>query len=234
MRFATRLTGVIAAWTVLSGTVTLCAQYGASEGDRRFGNVMPQATGQSTVPAKTPIKLARPKQPVPLTDRNQNANARGSGSWWVTVGSLGLIVALILVTAGVWKKHAPALQGGLPSEALEILGKRHIDHRQTVYLVRLGSRILALGSSQGALRTLAEFDAPAEVDFLAGACRQSENTSGAAAAFRSLFGKQMARTSQPTPNNDTQGRSSAEEEFTRRLQFIHNSSVDDGLEKIHG
>src|SRR4051812_27752 len=66
---------------------------------------------------------------------------------WTTLGALAGVIGLFLVMARLFRKHGGALQPGLPAGALEILGRRFIDQRQAIVLVRLGSRILVLGSS---------------------------------------------------------------------------------------
>ena len=58
-------------------------------------------------------------------------------------------------------------------------------------LVRLGSKILLLGSSPAGLRTLAEVTDPVDVDFLAGVCRQNDADGTAAQTFRALFNRNL-------------------------------------------
>jgi len=89
-------------------------------------------------------------------------------------------------------------QQALPQEALEILGRRFVDPRQTILLVRIGSRILVVGSSANGLNSLGEIDDPVEVDLLAGMCR-SEPNAGAplgTSFFKLLKGESLRR---PTP-----------------------------------
>jgi flagellar biogenesis protein FliO len=96
---------------------------------------------------------------------------RSAGSWWGSLASLTAVVVMILLGAKLWKKHGPLAGAGLPTEAVEVLGRRVIDPRQSLYLVRLGSRILVLGSTPAGLTTLAEITERVEVDLLAGFCR---------------------------------------------------------------
>jgi flagellar biogenesis protein FliO len=109
---------------------------------------------------------------------------------WTTFIALGLVLGIILVTARLWKKHGPRLAGGLSTDVFDVLGKRHIDSKQSVLLLRLGSRLLLVGSSSQGLVTLAEVDDPVEVDFLSGLARRfSEPTPSIADSFRSLLNK---------------------------------------------
>lgn len=114
----------------------------------------------------------------------------GAASLWKTFGALGLVLGLIVLGARLWKKHGPRIAAGLPAEAMEVLGKRHLDSRQSIQLVRLGSRILVLGSTPAGLRTLAELTDPVEVDYLAGLCRRDDTGGGVAQSFQALFRRQ--------------------------------------------
>lgn len=91
-------------------------------------------------------------------------------------------------------------QQGLPPEALEILGRRFIDQRQAILLVRIGSRILVVGSSPSGLQPLGEVNDPVEVDLVAGLCRRNENR-GIGNSFMQLLSGQFA--SQPKERTRT-------------------------------
>ena len=152
-------------------------------------------------PSRTRANSAIPqrlsgKRPITRTGRrsstasnNSQRSSSGSGSPWKTFGALAFVLALIIVGAKLWKKHGPGMAAGLPAEAIDVLGKRHLDSRQSIHLVRVGSRILVLGSSAEGLRTLAEVTDPVEVDYLAGLCQQSNSAGNAAQSFRALFNR---------------------------------------------
>ena len=72
-----------------------------------------------------------------------------------------------------------------------MLGRKPLDYRNTIHLVRCGSRILILGSSQAGLASLSEISDPVEVDYLAGLCKPSEPGS-VADTFNQLFRKFQA------------------------------------------
>lgn len=125
----------------------------------------------------------------------RRASGTESGALWVTATIVG-ITFLGLALASRWlKTNGPARFRALPSEALELLGKRTLEPRVTVHLVRCGGRILMLGAGPDGVRTLAEYTDPVEVDLLAGACRRPEEASGLP-AFAPLFAKK-ARTTTP-------------------------------------
>lgn len=147
-----------------------------------------------TSDSDAPITRRTPSITPPAA--KSSSKARGTGSVWGTLGALTVVLTLILVGARTWKKHGGALPGGIPSEALEVLGRRAIDQKQVLHLVRLGSRILVLGSSPGGIRTLAEIDDPVEVDLLTGLCQRDESAGSFSQAFSALFSRQAVGGSQ--------------------------------------
>ncbi|MBT4866875.1 MAG: FliO/MopB family protein [Planctomycetaceae bacterium] len=192
------------------GTVTLISNSLLAQTAPPFVEQQPRGNSQARSGRNGPA--VRPNRPAkqqasrfsdarPITPSGQHPgsgeadkNGRSSvgQSAWKTFGTLAAIIGLIVVGARFWKKHGPKLTGGLPVEAIDVLGKRSVDARQSIVLVRLGSRILVLGSTANGLRTLSEVTDPVEVDYLAGLCHQRDAESGVAQSFRSLFGGQMA------------------------------------------
>jgi flagellar biogenesis protein FliO len=157
-----------------------------------------------------PAEENRPISPAArqLTGRTENGiePSRKTGSLWTTLVALGLVLGIILVTAKLWKKHGPRLSGGLTTDVFDVLGKRHIDSKQSVLLLRLGSPLLLVGSSSQGLVTLAEVDDPVEVDFLSGLARQANQpTQTIADSFRSLLHGQPDQSTPkfaPGPDDD--------------------------------
>jgi len=88
----------------------------------------------------------------------------GGISWWV-------------------KRHGPKRLRPLPKEAIEVLGRRSLDPRTTLHLVKVGQRLLVLGVGPDGVRTLSELTDPVEVEALAGTCRSPTATEGRGAAF---------------------------------------------------
>lgn len=155
------------------------------------------------------------RNPLPLTPRKaadtsstsgrnstSRSAARGSTSVVTTLGSLAAVIALILLAARIFRKSSPATQSTLPAGVLQVLGRRPLDYRHSVHLVRCGSRLLVLGASNEGLRTLAEITDPVEVDFLAGQCQSASNTS-VADSFGQLF--RRFRSSEPPESPEAIG-----------------------------
>lgn len=104
-----------------------------------------------------------------------SAKSGNASTGWTTVaGALAVVVVLILAVARVFQQRGVSGPGGLPREAVHVLGRKLIDYRHTIHLVRCGSRLLVLGSSQTGLTTLAEITDPSEVEELEHLCTASE------------------------------------------------------------
>lgn len=119
----------------------------------------------------------------------------GTTRWTIGIVLTAIVIAVLLVGRHM-KKHSPFGAGGLPSSALEVLGQRPLNQRQSIHMVRCGSRILLVGSSLDGLTTLGEITDPTEVDYLAGLCQTERNTNSMTDSFRLLFQRQQATQTQ--------------------------------------
>ncbi len=114
-------------------------------------------------------------------------NARPESAWWTTLGGLATVLVLLGGTAWVVRKNLPTVPKGLPKSVVEILGRRSLEPRVAIHLVRCGSRILVLGTSPQGMVSLAEITDAAEVDFVSGLCRAEDEASQH--SFLDLVGK---------------------------------------------
>jgi flagellar biogenesis protein FliO len=117
---------------------------------------------------------------------------KSTGSWLTTLGSLTAVLALIFLSAKVFRAGMPAAQRSLPAEVLHVLGRKPLDFRNAIHLVRCGSRLIVVGSSQTGLSTLAEITDPGEIDQLTGLCQTNDNNT-LGDAFQQLFRKFQTR-----------------------------------------
>jgi flagellar biogenesis protein FliO len=137
-----------------------------------------RAEGQDRAPqAISPRTSDAAAGRTPMSGPSRSAGRTSSG-WGTTGGALALIVVLILVAAKAFRGTRASGPMSLPDEAVQVLGRKSIDIQHAIHLVRCGSRILVLGSSQGGLRALAELTDREEVDSLAELCRSNESPRG--------------------------------------------------------
>jgi len=160
-----------------------------------------------------PAKFAPPQEleiAPSLTPRNAAHELRArkttpsSAKPWANTSLVGTIVGLCAVlgagfAARVWMtRHGPLALRGLPVDALELLGRRTIEPRVSIHLVRCGPKILVLGVSPDGVRTLTEITDPIEIDLLAGACRRKDSDRHASPAFSTRF--RQSETGVPQPH----------------------------------
>ncbi|MGH7128248.1 MAG: FliO/MopB family protein, partial [Planctomycetaceae bacterium] len=168
--------------------------------------------------SRRPISAsARRQQITPRSESNRDA-AGNAGSLWTTFASLAAIIVVLVVAAKLWKKHGPGMNGVLPAEAVEVLGRTPLDPRQCLHVVRCGSRILVLGSSPGGLQSLLEVSDPAEVENLTRLCRTDAGR-GTGVMFRSLWSWGATNEDRDeSQRDDRHGYSLAEQRLAERLR----------------
>ena len=142
----------------------------------------PRATGAlERSESSEPLKLARPEGQN--SARGNSAATRSKPGNWSTTGS-SLLVVLVLIAGGAYllRRQGRRFAGLLPGGVIQVLGRRYIDQRNCLQLIRCGSKILVLTSSatQG-LTTLSEITDPLEVELLTRQCLPGSDKRGASA-----------------------------------------------------
>jgi flagellar protein FliO/FliZ len=130
-----------------------------------------------------------PRDHVPESGSSRPRGS-SSSSLWTTVVSLGAIIGC-LGLVGYCLKPFLGVPGGLPLEALELLGRRAIEQKVAIHLIRCGNKVLVVGVSPDGARTLSEITEPAEVQQLVMAChapRESRSFSSFVAGTNGLMG----------------------------------------------
>lgn len=188
----------------------------------------PRAT-EAPVNEPSPRRISKNSSSRSENDAAGETKPRVSSSPWAVGGPLVLLLIVVLAGATLWKRHGPGVTPGLPRDAVDVLGRRPLDPRTTLWLVRLGSKILVLGVSPTGVENLSEVSDPVEVDLLAGLCRRPNSGESYVDTFRTLFQRGEDVTAKPSPARSTKTKSSAEttarlpdslpdEAFARRFQ----------------
>ncbi len=109
---------------------------------------------------------AESRQPVPTrTPRRDPADSTpGSGGWWVWPAGIAATLAAFGGVSRASKRFLPSRDSG----PIRVVGRAALSPRQSVYLVRVGDRVLIVGAgTQGAPAILGEVTDPAELTRLA-------------------------------------------------------------------
>lgn len=144
--------------------------------------------------SKTKVIPLRPRgtgRGADAAESKQTKPVTVTSSLWTGLAALTVVLGLFLIAAWVLRRGMPAASGRLPAEVVEVLGRTPLAARQYAHLIRCGNKLLLVHLSQGTAETLTEITDPAEVDRIAGLCRQSHPQS-TTATFRHVF-QQFAR-----------------------------------------
>ncbi|MFO1022507.1 MAG: flagellar biosynthetic protein FliO [Planctomycetales bacterium] len=168
-----------------------------------------QAAGTESEPEEGMPALP-PRKSEPSTGFRTGAATKTSGSsngWSTTLLSLSVVIALILSCAYAFRKQIPLASKILPADVIEVLGKRYLDPRNSIHLIRCGSKILIVAHSpQHGMQPLSEITDPVQVDELAGRCFQGRSNS-ASQRFSQVLGSQLggAGEEESPETNHTEG-----------------------------
>jgi len=144
---------------------------------------------------------ARKRNPIPLkppsgrrvdgdsadasSDRESHESSSSAGS--ILAVMTVAVVFLLGIVALLFRKSPYSVQG-LPREAIDVLGRRTVDPRNSIYVVKVGGKMVLLGTSANGLTPLSEVTDPVEVAALASICSASgETASDVSGWFRRLL-----------------------------------------------
>ncbi|QDT65637.1 flagellar biosynthetic protein FliO [Calycomorphotria hydatis] len=127
-----------------------------------------------------------------LSPRGESNSVLGGGltsasgnSPWTVLALLGGLLVIAVFVSKFWLKNQLNSSGTLPSEAFTLLGRTRLEQRQSILLMKVGSRVLVVGSSNGELSTLSEITDPQEAHELIATCQQGGH--GRSANFSAMF-----------------------------------------------
>ena len=134
------------------------------------------------------------------------AEPRGTSAWGVA-GALALVLGLFAAAAkGLGRSRFAG--GSAAAGPCEALARVKLEPRASVHLVRVGRRVVLVGSAADGLTALCEIADPAEADALVAACRAGSAAAAGAGnagrdSFRTLFGRAAARGEEPAGGEET-------------------------------
>lgn len=140
-------------------------------------------------------------------DANATTEPRGTSAWGVA-GALALALGLF-AAAAKWFSGSKLAAGVVDGGACEVLARVKLEPRASMHVVRVGGRVILIGSAAEGLTALGEIDDPVEAEALAASCRVARpsafrRTEGVKNAgrdsFRTLFGRAASETAEePRP-----------------------------------
>ena len=107
---------------------------------------------------------------------------------------LGLVIALICGLVALAKKVMPKSAAWGQSQTAELVGRTYLEPKRSVYLLKVGSRVLVVGSAENGLSPLGEITDRTEVDYLTCLARGRPSAApGRKSDFSKLLGQRLAR-----------------------------------------
>ncbi|MBL8849780.1 MAG: flagellar biosynthetic protein FliO [Planctomycetaceae bacterium] len=141
------------------------------------------------MPAAEPVPGTADLTQTPIRRNESEASAGRArpGSMTGTLAVLGLVLGGAYVVLSLVRRRQTVQPAS--SDVIDVLASRRLDGQSTLHLVRIGSRVLAIGSAASSLRTLAVLDDPEEI---AGLMASRDTSSRATAGWRP-FGTKAAQ-----------------------------------------
>jgi len=159
------------------------------------------AAGAATAPAGAPAarqragdpagRTLRPRSPGDMDAKRLGKSGPDAGAWLRTLGALGVVVALIFVVRLVLKRLGRRPDVAARGEAMEVVARAPLGSRQQLALVRLGRRLVLVGTGPGGMSCLAEVTDADEVAELLTEAR-SKHGGGFAGVFAKYAGQTSA------------------------------------------
>jgi flagellar biosynthetic protein FliO len=162
------------------------------QGVANLGQIVlpPPKEWQSHQVKDEPATLAKPEDAEPAAESGVAASEipartvrnvsidreRGDPTPWYRSGLLSLVAVLVVIAllAYLARRFVPSVRT-MNGGAIEVLGRSHLASKQTLVLVRIGRRVLLLGTTGDRIATLCEVQDPGEVaELLVSASRGSQ------------------------------------------------------------
>ncbi len=131
----------------------------------------------------TPRRGSSPTASITPPTHEHRPWLSSAGVW----GALGVFLLAAVVAARVTRRRGRWGVRRLPKAVFTVLGRRALDQRHVVYLLRCGSRILVVGCSPNGVHAIGEINDPVEVDHLAGLCQAEQEPHQLAGGFQALW-----------------------------------------------
>jgi flagellar protein FliO/FliZ len=130
----------------------------------------PEASMPVTSTGATPSNAEAEDRPISIHRDGVEGSPIGKGgnggnAWALgrTLGALAIVVGLIFLASWLLRRVGGRQTRG-DQDVMQILARKSISARQQLLLVRLGQRLVLVGSSSGALSMLSEITDQAEVE----------------------------------------------------------------------
>jgi len=194
-----------------------------------FASVPAQQTAQPASRTVTPLK--RSSELPSGDDAGSASKDAGSSSAGAFLAALVVVLLFVLGLAKLILKRSPYSISGLPTDAVDVLGRRAVDPRNSVYMIKVGNRLILMGSSPNGLSPLAEITDPIEVASLTNVCAAANQTGPDAARWLSKLWPKTTTVVETRPFDDRLGEKLFEEAQRDESGRVDSLSIATGREQ---
>ena len=187
---------------------------------------------QTSAPASRPVTPLKRSSRLPSDDDAGAASTdAGSSSAGAFLAALVVLLLFVLGLAKLFLKRSPYSITGLPTDAVDVLGRRTVDQRNSVYMIKVGSRLILMGSSSNGLSPLAEITDPIEVASLTNVCAAAKQTGPDAAKWLSKLWPKTTTVVETRPFDDRLGEKLFEEAQHDETGRVDSLTIATGRER---
>jgi flagellar biogenesis protein FliO len=165
--------------------------------------------------AQSQSLLLKPRTSSMGDNATEGGKPRASsfGSVLTMFSSLIVVLAIFFGFMLMLKKANRGSNSELPRDVFQVLGTSRIAGRHSLFLLRLGHKLVLVHAGSGEVQTITEVTDPAEVDRLCGSCEENQPNS-LTQSFRQVL------------KNVTEGGTSKPKSFSDHLKFRRKAAED--------
>lgn len=187
---------------------------------------------QAAAPTSRPVTPLKRSSGLPSNDDSGSASKdAGSSSAGAFLAALVVVLLFVLGLAKLFLKRSPYSISGLPTDAVDVLGRRTVDPRNSVYMIKVGSRLILMGSSSNGLSSLAEITDPIEVASLTNVCAAAKQTGPDAAKWLSKLWPKTTNVVETRHFDDRLGEKLFEEAQQDEMGRVDSLTIATGRER---
>jgi flagellar biogenesis protein FliO len=185
----------------------------------------------ATTAPRTVTPLKRSSGLPSGNDAGSASKDAGSSSAGAFLTALVVVLLFVLGLAKLFLKRSPYSISGLPTDAVDVLGRRAVDPRNSVYMIKVGGRLILMGSSPNGLSSLAEITDPIEVASLTNVCAAAKQTGPDAAKWLGKLWPKTTTVVESRPFDDQLGKKLFEEAQRDESGRVDSLTIATGQER---
>jgi flagellar biogenesis protein FliO len=127
--------------------------------------------------------------------------------------SLSVVIALFFGLMFMLKKANGGNMQELPRDVFQVMGTSRVAGRHSLFLLRLGHKLVLVHAGSGEVQTITEVTDPVEVDRLCGSCEENQSNS-------------LTQSFKQVLKNVTEGTNGKSKSFADNLRFRNKAKED--------